>query len=138
MIIVSGIPCSGKGRCADFISRQLKQEEINSACFKMPTVQDCLKHNTDSFIQEMLRFKQTSDAKVIVASLPSYNHLKKCIFELKRSETFSKVFDIKYVLTKVCARNFYQNKNRNLYQYLVENCMKGVSNAVILETGNMP
>ena len=78
------------------------------------------------------------DAKVIIATLSSYNHLKKVIFELKKSEEFSKVFDIKYVITKVCARNFYMNKNRNCFQYLIENCMKGVSNAVILENGNMP
>ena len=30
------------------------------------------------------------------------------------------------------------SKNRNHYQYLVENCMKGVSNAVIFEKGNFP
>lgn len=77
--------------------------------------------------------EKAQKAQVITTTLPSYNHLKKAIFELKKSEEFNKVFDIKYVITKVSAKNFYMNKNRNLYQYLVENCMKGVSNAVIFE-----
>ena len=47
------------------------------------------------------------------------------------------MFDIKYVITKVSAKNFYLNKNRNYYQYLVENCMKGVSNAVVFEKNNV-
>lgn len=75
---------------------------------------------------------------MIVATLPSYNHLKKAIFDLKKSEAFGALFDITFVVTKVAAKNFYMNKNRNIYQYLVENCMKGVSNAVIFEKQNMP
>ena len=50
---------------------------------------------------------------MIVATLPSYNHLKKAIFDLKKSEAFGKEFDIKFVATKVSAKNFYMNKNRN-------------------------
>lgn len=53
--------------------------------------------------------------KLIVAVLPSYNHLKKIIFELKKSEEFSQYFDIQFIITKVHARNFYMNKNRNLF-----------------------
>jgi len=52
---------------------------------------------------------------VVVAVLPSYNHLKKIIFELKKSAEFSEVFDIKHIITKVHARNFYMNKNRNTF-----------------------
>lgn len=63
--------------------------------------------------------------------------MKKAIFELKKSEDFGKLFDIKYVITKVSAKNFYLNKNRNYFQFLVENCMKGVSNAVIFEKNNV-
>lgn len=73
-------------------------------------------------------------AQVVIATLPSYNHLKKCIFDLKKSEEFSRVFDIKYVITKVNGRSFYMNKNRNYFQFLIENCIKGVSNAVIFES----
>lgn len=68
--------------------------------------------------------------------MPSYHHLKKVIFDLKKSPEYSAVFDIKYIITKVGARNYYMNKNRNCYQYLIENCMKGVSNAVIFERQN--
>lgn len=67
----------------------------------------------------MIAFKQTNQeairAKVIVATVPGYNHLKKIIFELKKSEEFGKVFDIKYVLTKVAAKDFYTSKNRNYF-----------------------
>ncbi len=59
--------------------------------------------------------------------MPSYNHLKKAIFELKKSEEFNEQFDIKHIVTKVHARNFYMNKNRNTFQFLIENCMKGVT-----------
>jgi hypothetical protein len=37
------------------------------------------------------------------------------------------------VVTKVSAKNFYLHKNRNINLYLIENCLKGVSSAVILE-----
>lgn len=86
----------------------------------------------------MIAFRsQGNEQKVIVAVLPSYNHLKKVIFELKKSQEFSDVLDIKYILTKVNARNFYMNKNRNTYQFLIENCMKGVTQAVIFEKGSV-
>lgn len=112
-------------------------ENIPSTNFKMPTVQESLKYSTDAFIKTMINFKLTDEAakrsKVIVAALPAYNHLKKIIFELKKSEEFGNIFDIKYVVTKVGAKNFYTSKNRNFFQYLVENCMKGVSNAIVIE-----
>jgi len=65
--------------------------------------------------------------------IPGYHHLKKVIFELKKSAEFSDHFDIKFIITKVHARNFYIHKNRNLYSYLIENCMKGVAHAVVFE-----
>ena len=112
-------------------------ENIPSTSFKMPTVQESLKYSTESFIKAMINFKQTDEkakrAQVIVATIPGYNHLKKIIFELKKSEEFGNIFDIKYVITKVGAKNFYTSKNRNHFQYLVENCMKGVSNAIVIE-----
>ena len=70
---------------------------------------------------------------VVVAVLPSYHHLKKAIFELRKSDEFCSRFDIKYVLTKVNSRNLYQTRNRNIYSFLVENCMKGVTSAIIFE-----
>ena len=38
LILISGIPGSGKGRTADFLSRQIQMEDVPSANFKMPTV----------------------------------------------------------------------------------------------------
>jgi hypothetical protein len=88
-------------------------------------------------MKALTEFKASDDkaqrAKIIVATLPGYIHLKKAIFELKKAEDFNQLFDIKFVITKVAAKNFYTSKNRNFYQYLVENCMKGVSNAIIFE-----
>jgi len=72
----------------------------------------------------------------VVAVLPAYHHLKKAIFELTKTAAFTaKMFKIKYVITKVNARNFYMNRNRNFYQFLIENSLKGVSNAIMFERG---
>jgi len=60
--------------------------------------------------------KDKMDTDVVVAVLPSYHHLKKAIFELRKTTPFvGKQFDIKFVITKVSARNFYMNRNRNQY-----------------------
>ena len=72
----------------------------------------------------------------MIGVLSGYNHLKKVIFELKKSSEFNSAYDIKHIITKVHARNFYMNKNRNTYQFLIENCMKGVTHAVIFEKPN--
>lgn len=68
-----------------------------------------------------------------MAVLPSYNHLKKAVFDLKKSAEFNGAFDLRHIVTKVHARNFYMNKNRNTFQFLIENCMKGVAHAVVFE-----
>lgn len=85
----------------------------------MPTVQESITYNTDSFAKALVEFKHTDEkaktAKVFVATLPGYNHLKKAIFELKKSEILGAHFDIKYVITKVAAGNFYMNRNRNYF-----------------------
>ena len=73
---------------------------------------------------------------MIVAAVPAYHHLKKAIFEIRKNEEFTQMFDIKFVITKVSAVNFFSNKNRNHYNFLIENCIKGVSHAVIFETSN--
>ena len=38
LILVSGIPGSGKGRLSDFLSRQIQMENVPSTNFIMPTV----------------------------------------------------------------------------------------------------
>lgn len=90
LIVVSGIPGSGKGRLSDYLSRKLIEEDVKATYFKMPTVQDSLSYNSNKFIKELIKFKlndpDAQHAKVIVACLPSYHHLKKAIFELKKSE----------------------------------------------------
>ena len=104
----------------------------------MPSVQASCKYSTQEFITSM-KAEVASNADVVVAVIPSYHHLKKAIFELRKSEEFSAQFDIKFVITKVNAKNFYQNRNRNLYSYLIENCLKGVCHAVVFEhTTSLP
>ena len=38
LILVAGIPGSGKGRLSDFLGRQIQMENVPAASFKMPTV----------------------------------------------------------------------------------------------------
>jgi hypothetical protein len=99
----------------------------------MPTVQCSTRFNVSEFIQEIK--KEVNDSiDVLVAVIPSYHHLKKAIFELRKDNSFTSNFDIKFVVTKVNALNFFSSPNRTLYNYLIENCIKGVCNAVIFET----
>ena len=94
----------------------------------MAGVKNNVKYQTDSFVQSLIKFADEEPMlDVIVATLPGYHHLKKAIFEIRKSELFSKRFELKFVLTKVSANNFFANENRNVYQFLIENCMKGVS-----------
>ena len=87
LILISGIPGSGKGRAADYLARQLKQENVNAASFKMPTVQDSTVYSSDKFLAELSKFKkENGPLDVIVATLPSYNHLKKTIFDITKNE----------------------------------------------------
>jgi len=144
VILVSGIPGSGKGRFAAGLSRHLNNEMLNTSIFKMPTVQFQTRFDTQSFVENLqasaneTEKSQERKLDVIVAVLPSYHHLKKAIFEIRKTNPFAqKQFDIKFVITKVSARNFYMNRNRNQYQFLVENCLKGVSHAVVFERGTV-
>lgn len=129
VIVVSGIPGSGKGKLSEYLARQISNEGIQTVAFKVKNAEENTKFNTQKYIQFMIQFKSQmqSNQKAIVSTLPSYNHLKKIIFELKKSAEFSEHFDIRFIITKVHARNFYMNKNRNIYQFLIENCMKGVT-----------
>ena len=142
IILVSGIPGAGKSRFASSLTKELSLQKLKAASFKMPTIESSLKYSTLEFVEALSSFikshPESSNLDVIVAALPSYHHLKKSIFELRKSESFTEQFDIKFVVTKVLARNFYQNRHRNTFQFLIENCMKGISSAIVLETASMP
>ena len=101
----------------------------------MPTVQQSLRYQTSEFTKALID-DANQDVDVIVAAIPAYHHLKKAIFELRKNEEFIQMFDIKFVITKVSAVNFFANRNRNHYNFLIENCIKGVSHAVVFETSN--
>ena len=96
-----------------------------------------MKYDTGDFVNELSSFASgiSSHIDVIVAAMPSYHHLKKAIMELRKSETFTRKFEIKFVITKVRAGNFYMTPNCNTFQFLIENCMKGIAHAVVLEKG---
>ena len=93
LILVAGIPGSGKGRLSDFLGRQIQMENVPAASFKMPTVQESVTYNTEAFMKTLMEHKQKDEklvrAKVIVATLPGFVHLKKAIFELKKAEDFN-------------------------------------------------
>ena len=55
--------------------------------------------------------------------------------EIRKSETFTRRFEIKFVITKVRAANFFMTPNCNPFQFLIENCMKGIAHAVVFEKG---
>ena len=142
MIIVSGIPGSGKTKLSESLTKQFSAEGVPSFAFKSPGhISENIKFSTSKFIQQAIQYrseiisgpKKYAVPICIIAVLPSYNHLKKIIFELKKSPEFNAAFDIKHIITKVNARNFYMNKNRNTFQFLIENCMKGVAHAIIFE-----
>ena len=137
-MLVSGIPGSGKGRFAHELVRQLGNEYLKAFDFKMPTVQSSTSYSTPDFIKELNKFVdgiegQSKHIDAVAAVMPSYHHLKKAIMELRKAEDFNKRFEIKFVITKVRATNFYRNSNNNIYQFLIENCMKGIASAVLFE-----
>ena len=53
LILVSGIPGSGKGRLASNISKLLLADQLKTAFFKMPTVQESARYNTQEFIRAL-------------------------------------------------------------------------------------
>jgi G3E family GTPase len=75
---------------------------------------------------------------VIVGVLPSYHHLKKAIFQLNQEASFKEAFALQHVITKVSAKNFYLNKHRNVNQFLLENCLKGICDCIVFERGFFP
>lgn len=46
VIIISGIPGSGKGKLAEYLTKQFANEGLGAIAFKMPTVQDTVKFST--------------------------------------------------------------------------------------------
>lgn len=78
---------------------------------------------------------QNKPIDVVVAAMPSYHHLKKAIMELRKSDAFTRRFEIKFVVSKVKAANFYMTPNYNPFQFLIENCMKGIAHAIVFEKG---
>ena len=140
VVLVAGIPGSGKGRFANAMKRNLGNEQLRAYDFKMPSVQKSVKYDTIEFVEELNTFAQkliqdNKHVDVIVAAMPSYHHLKKAIMELRKSEVFTRRFEIKFVVTKVRAHNFYMTEHSNMFQYLIENCMKGIAHAVVFEKG---
>ena len=137
VILVAGIPGSGKGRFSYALRKHLGNEHLRAHDFKMPSIEKSMKYDTGDFVSELSSFASgiSTHIDVIVAAMPSYHHLKKAIMELRKSETFTRRFEIKFVITKVRAGNFYMTPNCNTFQFLIENCMKGIAHAVVLEKG---
>ena len=140
VILVAGIPGSGKGRISYSIRKHLGNEQLKAYDFKMPSIEKGRKYETGDFVNELDSYCQgilneNKQIDVVVAAMPSYHHLTKAIMELRKSETFTRRFEIKFVITKVRAANFFMTPNCNVFQFLIENCMKGIAHAVVFEKG---
>ena len=140
VILVAGTPGSGKGRIAYSIRKHLGNEQLRAYDFKMPSVQQSCRYETAEFVNQLNAYVQSvlnenKPIDVVVAAMPSYHHLKKAIMELRKSESFTRRFEIKFVVTKVRAANFYMTPNNNVFQFLIENCMKGIAHAVVFDKG---
>lgn len=56
----------------------------------MPTIQGSCKYNTADFVKALKEAEfDRANTDVMVAALPSYHHLKKAIFELRKTEEFT-------------------------------------------------
>ena len=53
IVLVSGIPGSGKGRFAHELVRQLGNEYLKAFDFKMPSVQSSTSYSTPEFVKEL-------------------------------------------------------------------------------------
>lgn len=55
----------------------------------MPDVTQSIKYQTESFVDNLIKFAQEqTEMDVVVATLPGYHHLKKAIFEIRKNEAF--------------------------------------------------
>lgn len=85
MIIIGGLPGAGKTRLANYLVKLLEEEKVPAIAHVLP-VDQSYKFSSQKFIQSVLsNQKLFTEKRVIVAVLPSYNHLKKAIFEFKKS-----------------------------------------------------
>ena len=135
LVLVSGIPGSGKSSFGIYLSKLFAKESIQSSTFIMP-VAESTKFTSDAFLNGLFKHCEQNPTQTVVAVIPSYHHLKKAIFEFKKDTKFNDLFNLEYVITKVSAKNFYKHENRNTYQFMLENCLKGICDAVIFEKGN--
>lgn len=125
LILVSGIPGSGKTTLGIYLSKLLNIENIHSSTYIMP-VKDSIQFIAEDFLNGLFSYVENSSSPTVVAVIPSYHHLKKVIFEFKKNTKFNEIFDLEHVITRVSAKNFYMHKNRNTYQFTLENCLKGI------------
>ena len=137
VILVAGSPGSGKGRFSYALRKHLGNESLRAHDFKMPSIEKSMRYDTNDFVSELNTFCSgiSTHIDVVVAAMPSYHHLKKSIMELRKSEEFTRRFEIKFVITKVRAGNFYMTPNCNTFQFLIENCMKGIAHSFVFEKG---
>lgn len=132
LILVSGIPGSGKSTFGLYLSKLLNIENIRTSTYIMP-VSASTKFSSEEFLKGLFAHVSNNPTPTVIGVIPSYHHLKKAIFEFKKEDQFNDTFELEYVITRVSAKNFYRHKNRNTYQFLLENCLKGICDAVIFE-----
>lgn len=56
IILISGIPNSGKHKLAENLTSRLKNENLNTVIFKMPNVQQSISYDTGLFMEHLQEF----------------------------------------------------------------------------------
>lgn len=136
LILISGIPGSGKTSMGIYLSKLLNIEGVETSPFVLP-VSDSTKFASDVFLTGLIEHAKSNPTQTVVGVIQSYHHLKKAIFEFKKNAEFNEIFSLEHVITKISAKSFYRHKNRNTYQFLLENCLKGICDAIVFEKGNV-
>ena len=100
LILISGIPGSGKSSFGIYLSKLLAKESIQSSTYIMPVVEST-KFTSDTFLNGLFKHWEENQTKTVVAVIPSYHHLKKAIFEFKKDTKFNETFNLEFVITKL-------------------------------------
>ena len=138
LVLVSGVPGSGKSTLGWSLVNFFSANGDRVTCFSQD-VKHSLEFQCKSFLEGLVKCKKSSDqVDIIIAVLPGYHHLKKVCFELNKEPEFKEHFSLQFVITKVSTKHFYLTKHRNIRQFLLENCLKGICDCVILERGFYP